>query len=509
MKRTRFFLGFLALVAWTGCGTGEPPADQISTVGNVVDEEPVVEVVDTCQGPYRSFWDDPANTPPADAPHVFRLSQAFPKALPDIDAEPWKAFSPWTAETLEERGEESDKYIHAILDYIFEGNISDPPAATDFDLCTNAVRPWFHVPWMDANPSKGREYVRGLTRELSPSSQKLSEEQEFRENAWAVGFYNARGAFAIGKIFPGTAEDAVDVPTTAVDFPTGSVVGKALFTSALPSEVAYLEGAPTWQANVMPPPCGGKFTGTATDPRTGEEVECKRRLQDMRLAQFDVAVVDERSPLGWVFGTFIYNGLNDSTRGWRGLEPAGLMWANDPDLEPSGTKPGAQDPAERGLTPPENVQDSYMFTSTFPPWLKKDIGCAGRLDGPIDNPRSSCMSCHASASVPLVIQAGEKNPCRGTNVSRTSVVKAPILGSFFKQCGDEDIDKVWFRDIKSGEPLDDPSICEGQNWVTLDYSLQLSEGLTNYMLAHMTGVQDAHIMSTAPVFPEEHMETAR
>ena len=506
--RAGLFLMLVGSLFWVGCRANEKtPID--GTPSEYPGDEVPSDVADTCKGPYRSYWDDPTNTPPPEATHVFRLSQDFPKSLPEIDTEPWKAFAPWAAETLEDRAEKSEKYIGALLAYIFEGNISDPPAPTDFDLCTNPVRPWYHVPWMDANPSKGREYVHGLTRELAPSPQKLSEGQTFREVAWAVGFYNARGAFAVGQIFPGTSEDAVDVPTTAVRFPSGSVVGKALFTSASPDEVDYLQGAPTWEANVLPPPCRGRFTGTATDPRTNEEVKCERSLREMRLAQFDVAVVDERSPLGWVFGTFVYDGSTDPGKGWHGLVPAGLMWANDPGLEPSGTNPSAQDPSERGLTPPDEVTGSYMFTSTLPPWLQKDLGCAGRLDGPIDNPRSSCMSCHASASVPFVVRAGEENPCRSRTVTRATVVKAPILGSFSRQCGNRDIDEVWFRDIPSGQPLDHPDICDGRNWVPLDYSLQLSEGLTNFMIAKLQEEAGASLVESETFFPEEHLETSR
>jgi hypothetical protein len=205
----------------------------------------------------------------------------------------------------------------------------------------------------------------------------------------------------------------------------------------------------------------------------------------MYLAQFDVAVVDNRAPLKWVFGTFVFDGAAGS--GWQGLRPVGLMWGNDPTLAPSGTHPDANPPAQRGLTPPANVKESYMFTDTLPDWFKKDLGCAGRLDGPIDNPRSSCMSCHASASVPLTIQPQEVNPCNGATVSTRTIVRAPILGDFSKQCGDVNVDKVWFRNIPQSTPVTDPTICKNTAWVSLDYSLQLGEALANYLVARATG----------------------
>ncbi|MET0792928.1 MAG: hypothetical protein ABW061_15515, partial [Polyangiaceae bacterium] len=423
-------LGFAAAMACKEAPPAEtalptasvPPASAplASTPPVSANAPPAKAAPNTCVGPYASFWSDASNTPPPGAPHVFRLSQAFPKALPAAGAQPWLAADPFSAKTLEQRGVESGKYIHAVLEYIFEGNVGATPSDADFSLCSNAVRPWFHVPWMDANPSKGREYVHGMTRELAPSPQKLGPGQVNTEAAWAVGFYNERGAFAIGEVFPGANAKDVKAPAQSMHFADGSVVGKALFTTATPEALPYLKGSPRWQANILPPACGGRFTGTAKAP-DGSTVNCTRTLHDVYLAQFDVAVVDARAPLKWVFGTFVYDGLEDASLGWRGLRPVGLMWGNDPGLEPKNTNPDANDPAKRGLTPPDKVAQSFMFTDSMPPWLRKDLGCAGRLDGPIDNPRSSCMSCHASASSPLLIATGQKNPCTGTTVTSATV----------------------------------------------------------------------------------------
>ena len=469
----------------------------------------------TCNGYYLDHWNDPSNIPPIGSDQVFRLSQAFPQVLPEHDERPWLAFNPFIGDEATV-AEQSEKYLSAVLGYILAGNIGATPSESDFTLCNNPVRPWFHVPWMDANPGKGREYRHGLTRELSPTPQKLAPTQKYSESAWAVGFYNARGAFVIGQIFTGEAPDAVKVPTAALTFPEGTVVGKALFTSASVADVPYLAGAPTWTANVMPAPCGGRFTGTAQDPRTNQAVPCSRRLTELRLAQFDVAVVDERAPLKWVFGTFLYNGEVDATRGWGGLEPVGLMWGNDPGLERMGGDPGENDPVKRGLTSPDKVHQSMMFTPRFPAWLKKDLGCAGRLDGPIDNPSSSCMSCHATASVPLVVEANAADPCDGANIDARRVVKAPIFGN--NQCSDSGIDSIWFRNVPASTSIDDASICKGQKWVSLDYSLQIGEALTNYLINQGRPVEkisgsDGPFSKRAPLspaqFPVEHLETNR
>jgi len=71
-------------------------------------------LTDTCTGPYASYWDDPSNTPPSGS-EAFRLSQAFPKTLPEGDVQPWLAANPFTATTPQQTRSESDKYIRAIL----------------------------------------------------------------------------------------------------------------------------------------------------------------------------------------------------------------------------------------------------------------------------------------------------------------------------------------------------------------------------------------------------------
>ena len=50
-------------------------------------------------------------------------------------------------------------YLKAVFDYVLEGN-----GEVDWVVQNNRVRTWYHTPWMHNGP-KGREFVRGLTRE--------------------------------------------------------------------------------------------------------------------------------------------------------------------------------------------------------------------------------------------------------------------------------------------------------------------------------------------------------
>ena len=68
------------------------------------------------------------------------------------------------------------------------------------------------------------------------------------------------------------------------------MVGKLLFSTVTPEDVPYLKGSPRWTAN--------------RHVEKNDKFFCKRTPQPVHLVQVDVAVVDERSPTNWVYGTF-------------------------------------------------------------------------------------------------------------------------------------------------------------------------------------------------------------
>src|SRR5215467_15221933 len=77
-----------------------------------------------------------------------------------------------------------------------------------------------------------------------------------------------------------------------------------------------LAGAPQWTI------------GTADGTRT------------VRLMQMDVAAVDNRSPTGWVFGTFAFDSSATDPSPWRRLRPVGLSWGNDYGFTPADQQAG-------------------------------------------------------------------------------------------------------------------------------------------------------------------------
>ena len=152
----------------------------------------------------------------------------------------------------------------------------------------------------------------------------------------------------------------------------------------------------------------------------------------VRLLQIDLAVRDTRvnSTTGWVFGTFVYGGGPGGRpgRGWTNVSPVGLMWGNDPGYSGVG-----------------QLKETILNQSVRMP----HVGFQGRLNGPVDNPISSCTSCHSTAESPI-----------GTMIAPPGVNPA-----------------LWFRNIPSGTPFN-------KGAQSLDYSLQLAVGLANFYAAH-------------------------
>ena len=118
--------------------------------------------------------------------------------------------------------------------------------------------------------------------------------------------------------------------------------------------------------------------------------------------------------------------------------PVGLMWGNDPTVTPSQVASGAA-----------QLQEGWINPAARP--LIQHLGWAGRLDGPVDNARSSCLSCHSTAQIPAT-----------SMVPPAATTEAALN---------------WFRNIKAAKPF-----TAGAQ--SLDYSLQLSVGVQNFQASH-------------------------
>ena len=357
-------------------------------------EEAIKEFPDAHEKPIEN-WKSP----------VFQLSQNYPQKLEQEKDLAWEKI---------DFKKEPERYLRAVLKYAVEGN-----EEVDWAGQNNKVRKWYHAPWLhwDAN---GREFVHGLTRERDSLRGELSKSQTNQYQSWGVGLYNGAGGYTVGQVWKNP--QAPD-PGKA-DFPVGTVSVKIFFTQADEKEVPYLKGAKTWEAFIH------------------EDLQnsLRRKIETLRLIQVDLAVRDSRADkTGWVFGAFVYNGLLEGKTVWDKMVPVGLMWGNDPGVTEEMVK-----------SKEVKIQETWLNSDLD--FLPKKGGHAGRMNGPLDNPASSCLSCHSTAQ----------------HVPISPLLPPETLPLKLKM--------QWFRNLKYPEPFD-------QEQQSLNYSLQLSEGIRNFYAA--------------------------
>lgn len=337
---------------------------------------------------------------------VFTLSQNYPGVLPPDEPLPWENI---------DFAKNPQDYVQAIYHYVLEGNFE-----VNWVIQNNQVRKWYHAPWMHYGDS-GREFIHGMTRERStpapssPGKGELGPAQIHCAQNWAIGFFNAKGGYQVGQVWA----NATKPNASKSQFPEGTVIAKLLFTSTPVSEAPYLKNTLEWQANVNVLPAGTCPSG-----------KLARKPQTMRLLQMDLAVKDKRaSETGWVFATMAYNGNAPGATVWERMVPVGSMWGNVVSTQ------------------------QWINPNVGTP---QHLGFEGRLNGPVDNPRSSCISCHATAQTPAV---------------------SPMIPP------SSDTSR-WFRNYLGNQPFDPGS-------VPTDYSLQIAMGIQNQRKASAPSLKSA------------------
>jgi hypothetical protein len=351
---------------------------------------------------------------------VFRLSQQYPKELPDARRRP---------EFFEiDFQKDWRKYLLAARDYCFAGNVRGGDVEDDWDAAAQSPPRWFHMPWQHFGPS-GREGIHGLTKEAPVQVKQLAPTQTATGcQTYAVAVFNEFGGYTIGQVW----KDPDHPDARRATFPDGTVICKVLFTDVPPAQVPSLVNPLSWQGYIT-----DNFSST------------HRSIRTLSLIQMDLMMRDPRSPYGWVFGTFQYNGnLNQANR-WHNLVPVGLQWGNDPEITDNDANPQPV----RTRRNPKLKQTVINEDEELPP---THLGWNGRLNGPVDNPMSSCMSCHATAQAPA------KSP-----LSPLFQDNPPAPGS--KEW------MRWFQNYKCGERFD-----KDKPTSATDFSLQLALSLQNF-----------------------------
>jgi len=410
--------------------------------------------------PDFGYMEDPGTGDGQYTGPVFVLADQYPTTMPALDQGAQDILQ------MDFMGD-SINYAVAVRDYIFEGNIRGGDVERDFDLHLNTNnRDWYHAPWQHWG-SLGREGYHGLTREGPLSANVLDKTQTDSSYAYAVGFYNGPGGLTFGKVWP-SADQGPDLSSLIAGegFPEGTIVGKFLFTVLDDTQVGYLTNPLQWNAYMYncDVPSSPSYLKCSTDKT--------RSTQKINLLQMDIMVKDSRAvdSAGWVFGTFAYNGnlpakhdysaaceqyAGDGKK-WCNLVPVGVMWGNDPDnnIGYLNETPSVDSPTFFNKTLTQTV------INPSPDLPAQHLGWAGRLDGPADNPGSSCMSCHSTGQYPAV---------------------SPIMLTFnpaeMPQNG-EKADEEWmryFRNFKDGEAFDPGRA------VSTDFSMQMLKSIQNYV----------------------------
>lgn len=337
---------------------------------------------------------------------------------------PWRQFDPRV---------ESQRlpYLLALRNYAFASapvrNLT-PTLAGDSDYRDPAggtvptaqrVQSWYPAPRMIyGNPNQPgvREAAHGMTLERTVIVNELGGNTAPFRN-YAVAYYDARGARTYARVW-NTATAGVDTPQRAqMRITTGSLVYKLLFSAARPTDWPQDLLAGSLGVNILPNAGGTPIT--------------------VRLLQIDIAVKDNRAgTTGWYFATYVYDRSAVATSPWMKMVPLGLMWGNDPGGPP--------------------LQESWINPAA-PAYAKAHLGVDGRLNGPVDNRASACMSCHSTAQAPSVAGMLPTGSCAAQRAS-------------------------WFRNLSGTQPFGRfdprPTGCEtslsGTTLTAADYSLQLS-----------------------------------
>lgn len=372
--------------------------------------------------------------PPDDAPKIFKLSQNYPDTYV-------KENYPWL--TIDFKAKPTE-YMNAVLRYCLEGNIE-----TNFNGEDNPIRKWYHAPWLHYG-SNGREYINGLTRERGTPKFEIHRNQNVELENWAVGLYNAPGGYALGKVWQTT--DNYPAPEKST-FPEGTATFKLLFTDGPVDKVPFLDGTIEWEANIYP------------DSRT-RDIRINRTV---RLIQIDIAVKDNRAKeTGWVFGTFVYDASKLGENAWDKMVPVGLSWGDDPKETSMITKDGAfVNPKLRETMLNAALVEDLNTEYTNQAYIRYH-GLGGRLNGPVDNPISSCISCHGQAATfkdhkPFNVNSGRPMPMANFSLTRSDFP----LTEFNR----------YFRNVSPGamdRKFDDLI------YITTDYSLQIAAGIRNF-----------------------------
>ncbi|GJE54330.1 hypothetical protein [Methylobacterium thuringiense] len=417
---------------------------------------------DCVRGKFANYYREGQGGDPAPnyRGRVYKLSQDYPNQLPPAEKLPWQKIDFKDGGPVDPRA-----YLQALLDYGLEGNVD-----VDFYVEDNKVRKWYGMPWMDWNTevasdwpgTDGREFVHGFTHEFDSSGNTLSTLQRDFVDTWSGAYFNDRAAFGIGQVYcnpddpkPGALNPD---PTALNTFPDGAFIIKLLFSTVTEDQLPTVKNALEWKADVF----------VNDDPRwrnAGPIERFKREISTIRMIQIDVSVRDARSTTGWLLGTFGYDGNARGDTPWKRMVPLGLQWGNSPKATFAETCTGPNGPCDQSKLTEQWINPQALKELTNAPLNFNHLGYGGRLAGPVDNAKASCMGCHQTAGFPNVAILPEFS-ANGTLLG---------LDAERRPQTEQSLRMMYQANVVSGVVFSDTQLYSS------DSSLQLSMSLQNYV----------------------------
>ncbi len=224
----------------------------------------------------------------------------------------------------------------------------------------------------------------------------------------------------------------------------------------------------------------------------------------MALLQFDIGIRDARSPNGWVFGTFVADGVAKAgeKNPWNRISLLGLIYGNDTppygELAYSFPVNPQVNGFKQGVVAWDVAARLNAAGGSYAPQQPGHLGCNSRLNGPADNNASSCFSCHMTASVPdsknstppLVAQF----TFNGTALTPQCAAPGTPTTQEKNTVTFAQMDSIYFAETKCGSTFNTVlpgGLCilgtnvpayadKNPNWVATDFSLQMSGALVEW-----------------------------
>ncbi len=91
------------------------------------------------------------------------------------------------------------------------------------------------------------------------------------------------------------------------------------------SELSIVKGAFEWNADIY-------VERSPPYRNAGPLSRFARSVGKVRLIQIDLQVRDNRSPTGWLLGTYGYDGNAKGDSPWKRMVPLGIQWGNNPKV---------------------------------------------------------------------------------------------------------------------------------------------------------------------------------